>query len=157
MSARDVEDLVKAYLDAEKKSKDYSVTAQRASSRVPDDSTLRGNLVIQDGDPNDPNDDNSSSSSADLSSKSTISEGDSSSEEEMHKCKRAKRKQKRRLKKEKKERKAGLKALKFYKPSMYNREPIYDNYEAWMDELIDWKDTHGLSEFGASGKCPNGN
>lgn len=144
MSARDVEDLVKAYLDAEKKSKDYSATAQRASSRVPDDSTLRGNLVIQDGDPNDPNDDDSSSSSADLSSKSTISEGDSSSEEEMHK-----RKQKRRLKKEKKERKAGLKALKFYKPSTYNGEPIYDNYEAWMDELIDWKDTHGLSDFGA--------
>ncbi|KIM27171.1 hypothetical protein M408DRAFT_311384 [Serendipita vermifera MAFF 305830] len=75
--------------------------------------------------------------------------GDSSSEEEMHKRKRARRKQKRRLKKEKKERKAGLKALKFYKPSTYNGEPIYDNYEAWMDELIDWKDTHGLSDFGA--------
>lgn len=70
-------------LEADKGSKEYSATAQRASSMIPDDSTLRGSSAGPDGDPSDSSSEDSSSSSDDSSSlsssESTMSDGDSSS------------------------------------------------------------------------------
>ena len=66
---------------------------------------------------------------------------------EGHKGKNRRKKYKKRQARERRDRKAAMRAIKFNKPSIYNGEAIYDKFEAWIEEVEDWRDTHGLSEF----------
>jgi len=40
-----------------------------------------------------------------------------------------------------------MKALSVYKPCSYNGAAIYDKFEAWIDEVDEWRTIHGLSEL----------
>jgi hypothetical protein len=60
---------------------------------------------------------------------------------------RAEKRERKRQQEEYKDRKVGLKALKSCRPSTYSREVNYDKFDAWFEEVDEWRTTYCLSEF----------
>jgi hypothetical protein len=54
---------------------------------------------------------------------------------------------KKRQKEELKDRRIASKAPSIRAPSTYNGELVFDTFEAWAEEVADWHDVHGLTEY----------
>jgi hypothetical protein len=148
-SIAQVEAMLKQYVSTQGRARTPSAVAQKASRVIPLTSAIRGNSRGRSSTPG-PDDSSSSSSSSSSDSdfdNSSDSDKTLSSNSESDGGKKRRKKQKKRKSREVKDRKAGMKAIKFNKPSTYNGEAIYNKFEAWIEEVEHWRDAHGLNEF----------